>query len=74
MMQHRTSTADIEAAATIVDATAKSRDATLRNRTNNRNAAPVPRMPAVEDLSLLGNVDVLLLGCTTTEDLISRWG
>jgi integrase len=37
----------------------------VSHRRDDRHLAPVPRMPAVEDLPLLDNVGVLLLGCIT---------
>jgi hypothetical protein len=59
--------------ATIVHSTAKDRDAATNHRDDNRDYASVPRVPAVKDFSLLGNVGVLLLGYTTTSDHTRRW-
>lgn len=51
---------------TIAERRALPCDTAANHRADNRYCAPAPRMPAVQDFSLLGNVGVLLLGCTIT--------
>lgn len=71
-MQYLTSTAEHRSSGDYRRLDTKGRDASSSHRTGNRDTAPVPRIPAVEDLSLLCNVGVLLLDCTTVNVHTSR--
>jgi hypothetical protein len=55
---------NLQRTVTIVRMAPKDRDATARDRRDDRDCTPKPRMPAIEDFSLLDNVGVLLSGCT----------
>jgi hypothetical protein len=64
----------IERTGAVVGATPKEGHTSTSHLRDDRYLASALRMPAIEDLSLLGNVGVLLWGCTTASGPMTASG